>query len=102
MKLKEPGADNNLQCRLAIGLLDSIIAGHLTRKQRIVLIASLNGMPLQEIAARMNISKSAICRLNSDTRIQIKRYLKERSLNLDELKSAFERKEERRDEIPTS
>src|SRR5277367_1250410 len=99
MESKVSSIDKDLQRRLVVGLLNSIIVGQLPPGQRGALIASLQGMPLQEIASRMRASRSAVFRLNTESRMQIKRYLEQRGLNLDELRAVIEGREERREDI---
>jgi len=80
----------NFQRQWALGLIDSLIQSELTLKQRTALLAELNGMPLQEIATRMNVSRGAIYKLTFDARKKLILCLKQKNLSLDELLSAME------------
>ena len=78
------------QRQWAIELVDSLIHGELTLKQRTALLAELNGMPLQEIAARMSLSRGAIYKLTFDARKKLLHCLNERGLSLNDITSAME------------
>lgn len=94
MESKTCSTDRTLQCTVVVGLLDSIIEGILPTNQRVALIASLKGMSLQEIASRMEASRSSVFRLNSESRLQIKKFLEQRNLSLYELRAALDGREE--------
>ena len=79
-----------VQRQWALELVESLIHSELTLKQRTALLAELNGMPLQEIAARMNVSRGAIYKLTFDARKKLILCLKERDLTLNDLISAME------------
>ena len=78
------------QRRWALELVDSLIHGELTLKQRTALLAELHGMPLQEIATRMNVSRGAIYKLTFDARKKLLQCLSERGLSLNDLTTATE------------
>lgn len=78
------------QRQSAIELVDSLIHGELTLKQRTALIAELNGMPLQEIASRMGVSRGAIYKLTFDARQKLLQCLSEKGYSLDDLTTAME------------
>jgi len=78
------------QRKWTIELVDSLIHGELTLKQRTALLAELNGMPLQEIATRMGVSRGAIYKLTFDARKKLLQCLNERGLSLNDLTSAME------------
>ncbi len=71
-------------------LVVSLIHSELTLKQRTALLAELNGMPLQEIASRMGVSRGAIYKLTFDARKKLLQCLHERGLSLNDLTSAME------------
>jgi RNA polymerase sigma-70 factor (ECF subfamily) len=78
------------QRQWALELVDSLIHGELTLKQRTALLAELNGMPLQEIAARMGVSRGAIYKLTFDARKKLLQCLTERGLSLNDFVSVME------------
>jgi RNA polymerase sigma-70 factor, ECF subfamily len=78
------------QRQSTIELVDSLIHGELTLKQRTALIAELNGMPLQEIASRMGVSRGAIYKLTFDARQKLLQCLTAKGYSLDDLTTAME------------
>lgn len=78
------------QRQSTIELVDSLIHGELTLKQRTALIAELNGMPLQEIASRMEVSRGAIYKLTFDARQKLLQCLTAKGYSLDDLTTAME------------
>lgn len=98
-QMQEPTTDNisgrgnpevEAQKQWAVELVDSLIHGELTLKQRTALLAELNGMPLQEIASRMGVSRGAIYKLTFDARKKLLQCLSQRGLSLNDLTSAME------------
>lgn len=91
--LAEPAAktpDVIYQRRWALELIDSLIQSELSLKQRTALLAELNGMPLPEIAVRMNTTRGAIYKLTYDARKKLIQCLENRDLSLAEIVSAME------------
>lgn len=78
------------QRQSTIELVDSLIHGELTLKQRTALLAELNGMPLQEIASRMGVSRGAIYKLTFDARQKLLQCLTAKGYSLDDLTTAME------------
>jgi RNA polymerase sigma-70 factor (ECF subfamily) len=69
----------------ALNLVEKIILEELTEKQRVALLAEINGMPLQEIASRMNISRGAIYKLTFDARKRLLKKLAQHGLSAEDL-----------------
>ena len=55
-----------------LGRLDELIRNELTEKQRTVILAELNGCPLEEIARRLGANKNAVYKLSHDARRSLK------------------------------
>ncbi|MBX9787814.1 MAG: sigma-70 family RNA polymerase sigma factor [Pirellulales bacterium] len=68
-----------------LGLLNSLIRDELTERQRIVLLAELQGMPLEEIARRLGTNRNAIYKLAHDARRSLKAKLKAKGYVADEI-----------------
>jgi len=83
-------AETAYQRRWALELIDSLIQSELSLRQKTALLAELNGMPLPEIALRMNTTRGAIYKLTHDARKKLIQCLEERDLSLAELVSAVE------------
>lgn len=69
----------------AVHLVEQIIMKDLTEKQRLALLAEINGMPLQEIATRMNISRGGIYKLTFDARKRLIKELSRHGLSAEDL-----------------
>ena len=71
--------------------LRRIITEELTEKQRQVLVAvQINGMPLQEVADRMNTNRNALYKLMHDARQQLKKRMMTEGMSPEEMMAAFE------------
>ncbi len=70
-----------------------IIAEELTDKQRQAIVAvAIQGMPLEEVARRMDTNRNALYKLMHDTRLRLKRRLAQEGLSPEEVLAAFENK----------
>jgi len=69
----------------SLHLVEQIIMKDLTQKQRVALLAEINGMPLQEIATRMSISRGGIYKLTFDARKRLVRELAKHGLSAEDL-----------------
>jgi RNA polymerase sigma-70 factor (ECF subfamily) len=78
------------QRKSIIELIENLIETELTDKQRLALRAELAGMPLQEIASRMNVSRGAIYKFTFDARKKLNKCLLDRDLSLQDLILAME------------
>jgi RNA polymerase sigma-70 factor (ECF subfamily) len=78
------------QRQWALGVIDSMIHKELTLKQRTALLAEMNGMPLQEIATRMDTTRGAIYKLTFDARKKLIQCLKKMGLNPSDLIASME------------
>jgi RNA polymerase sigma-70 factor (ECF subfamily) len=87
---KQQSPEFNAQRQWALGLIDSLIYGELTLKQRTALLAEMNGMPLLEIATRMNVSRGAIYKLTFDARKKLIKCLKEKGLKPSDVIASLE------------
>lgn len=73
--------------------LGRIIMEELTEKQRRAMIAvAVKGMPLEEVARRMNTNRNALYKLMHDTRFRLKAKMEEEGISLADILSAFERR----------
>ena len=71
--------------------LRRIITEELTEKQRQVLVAiQINGMPMQEVADRMNTNRNAIYKLMHDARRRLKKRVMIEGISPEDLLAAFE------------
>ncbi len=72
--------------------IDRAIDGVLTERQRTALIAAtIDGVPIEEIAARMNTNRNALYKLIHDARVKLKKHLENEGISMDYVMKAFER-----------
>ncbi len=71
-------------------LLMELIQEELTDLQRRALIAvAIQGMPLEEVARRMNTNRNALYKLLHDARVRLKNRLEQRGVTVEEVMEAF-------------
>lgn len=90
--LADPDASPEQQAiqRAVLETLRRAIANDLTERQRTALTAArVHGMPLDELARRMNTNRNALYKLLHDARKRLQRALIERGLPTDDILSAF-------------
>jgi RNA polymerase sigma-70 factor (ECF subfamily) len=71
--------------------IQGLIDNELTDKQRTAMIAlGVQGMPAEEVARRMGMTRNALYKLMHDARKRLKARLADEGLDLDEVMAAFE------------
>jgi RNA polymerase sigma-70 factor (ECF subfamily) len=70
--------------------VNRIIMEELTEKQRMALMAIMNGFPLEEAARRMGTNRNALYKLLHDARLRLKKRLEKEGLTPQEVLSVFE------------
>jgi RNA polymerase sigma-70 factor (ECF subfamily) len=91
--LSDPSPDPEKRATQAslLELIDQILREDLTDLQRKALLAVLHGgMPLEEVAKRMDTNRNALYKLLHDARKQMRNRLLEKGLSPDEVLAAFE------------
>jgi len=91
--LADPGATPEQQTtqRMLLSTLRRLITRELTDKQRQAMMAIvLQGMPLEEVARRMDTNRNALYKLLHDARKRLKRELLAEGLSPDDVLAAFE------------
>ncbi|MBN1312826.1 MAG: sigma-70 family RNA polymerase sigma factor [Anaerolineae bacterium] len=74
-----------------LNLLDDAIKTALTERQRTALIAhAIDGLPVEEIARRMDTNRNALYKLIHDARLKLKHHLEHQGISLDYLAELFE------------
>lgn len=72
-------------------MIDSMLTNDLTERQRTALLAIMHGgMPLEEVARRMNTNRNALYKLIHDARKQMRGRLLEKGMTPQEILSVFE------------
>ena len=83
--------DRQAMQRLFVETLQRLIATELTDKQRQALVAvRVRGMPLAEVARRMDSNRNAMYKLLHDARQKLKRAMEAEGLTPEEVLAAFE------------
>ncbi len=74
-----------------LGILDHAINHALTERQRIALTSAVfDGVPIDEIAKRMDTNRNALYKLIHDARFKLKHYMEEQGLSMEYLLELFE------------
>lgn len=81
----EPAADVSMANAEAVALVRKLIADELTERQSTALTAVLNGMPLGEVARRMDTNRNALYKLLHDARLKLRKAFEARGLTPDDL-----------------
>jgi RNA polymerase sigma-70 factor (ECF subfamily) len=86
-----PGPSNLSDRNDYLERIQAIIAEDLTEKQRNALVAiTINGVPVDEVARRMNTSRNALYKLLHDARLRLKKRLSEEGISTQEVLNAFQ------------
>jgi RNA polymerase sigma-70 factor (ECF subfamily) len=88
----DPSAETEQQAiqRELLDTLHQVIANELTDRQRKALVAvRIHGMPLAEVARRMDTNRNALYKLLYDAREKLKRRLLAKGLSAEEILAAF-------------
>lgn len=90
----EPQVDANQERSLVrqrvLDRLREVIERDLTDKQRLVLVAELNGTPHLEIAREMGTTRNALYKLSHDARRRVKRHLEASGISAADVLWVFE------------
>lgn len=78
------------QRRRVLANLNELIASKLSEKQRIVLQAGLDGLPIEEIARRTDSNRNAVYKLVHDARQKLKRELENNGYDRSMILSLFQ------------
>ncbi len=79
--------------RTSLSALRQIIEEELTDRQRQALVAVLHGMPLEEVAWRMDTNRNALYKLLHDARQRLKRRMLAQGLSSQDMLNAFDSSE---------
>jgi RNA polymerase sigma-70 factor (ECF subfamily) len=86
-----PGPERSTRQIEMLEKLEQIIEGELTEKQRRAMVAvRIHGMPMEEVARRMGMTRNALYKLLHDARLRLKKHLDEQGLNPEEVIAEFE------------
>jgi RNA polymerase sigma-70 factor (ECF subfamily) len=91
--LKDPSPDPHLTTEQGdlLSRVQRIITEELTEKQRTAIVAALiQGMPLEEVARRMDTNRNALYKLMHDARLRLRDRLKDEGLTPEDVLASFE------------
>ena len=86
----DPAADAVLEQSEAVTLVRRLVATELTERQRTALQAVMGGMPMDEVARRLDTNRNALYKLLHDGRLRLKRAFEERGLSAGDLLDSSE------------
>ena len=81
----EPALDDALATREAVALTRRLIAEELTERQRTALDAVMMGVPLEDLAERMETNRNALYKLLHDARVRLRKAFEARGLSANDL-----------------
>ena len=81
----EPAADEALEQAETVALVRQLIDTELTDRQRTALRAALAGMPMDELARRLDTNRNALYKLLHDARLRLRRAFEDRGIGPDDL-----------------
>lgn len=85
------GPDIHAEQSDALHRIRRIILEELTEKQRKALVATqINGVPIEEVATRMDMKRNALYKLLHDARKRLKKRMAKEGLTADDVFAAFE------------
>jgi RNA polymerase sigma factor (sigma-70 family) len=84
----QPSVDSEERSRI-LELLQRLINETLSEKQRIVIQATLKGLPIEEIAVRMNSNRNAIYKLVHDARVKLREGFESNGVTAEEIMASI-------------
>jgi RNA polymerase sigma-70 factor, ECF subfamily len=91
MEVPSPGPEAASEAAGILAYVQQIMAEELTKKQHQALFAAaVQGMPLEEVARRMDTNRNALYKLLHDARLRLKQRLKRDGMSTEEILSVFE------------
>lgn len=89
---ESPSAEDLLESKEMMKMLHNMMEGTLTEKQRTALMAvAVHGMPLEEVAERMDTNRNALYKLLHDARVKLKMSFERQGLSPSDVLASFER-----------
>lgn len=86
-----PDPDKRATQESFLKMIDQILSEDLTERQRTALLAIMHGgMPLEEVARRMDTNRNALYKLLHDARKQMRNRLQENGVSTEEILAVFE------------
>ena len=87
-----PSPENIVEQSDLIDQVKRVISENLTEKQSKALVAiAIHGMPIEEVAIRLNTSRNALYKLLHDARVRLKKELAQEGISPEDLLALFDR-----------
>jgi RNA polymerase sigma-70 factor (ECF subfamily) len=84
--------EGTFEKREMMSMIQKVMSEQLTEKQRTALMAvAIHGMPLEEVARRMNTERNALYKLLHDARLKLKHHMQKQGIAPEELFAIFEK-----------
>lgn len=82
-------SESGLERQRILTTLASVIQESLTEKQRIAIQATLDGVPVEEVAASMGSNRNAVYKLEHDARMKLRKALESHGINADDVRQVI-------------
>ncbi|KAF0111792.1 MAG: hypothetical protein FD147_594 [Chloroflexi bacterium] len=84
--------ESSFEKREMMSIIQKVMLEELTEKQRTALMAvAIHGMPLEEVARRMDTERNALYKLLHDARLKLKHHMEKQGIAPEELFAVFEK-----------
>ncbi len=84
--------EGSFEKREMMSMIQKVMSEQLTEKQRTALMAvAIHGMPLEEVASRMDTERNALYKLLHDARLKLKHHMQKQGVSPEELFAVFEK-----------
>ncbi len=84
--------EGSFEKREMMSMIQKVMSEQLTEKQRTALMAvAIHGMPLEEVARRMDTERNALYKLLHDARLKLKHHMQKQGVTQEELFAVFEK-----------
>jgi RNA polymerase sigma-70 factor (ECF subfamily) len=91
MAVPDPGPEVTTEQSELVEQVKKIIANELTEKQRNAIVAiRIHGMPVEEVARRMGMTRNALYKLIHDARLRLLQRMEEKGLSPEDILASFE------------
>ena len=87
----QPSPEDQMDRKDMMRRVNRIIMEELTEKQRMAMMATMEGFPLEEAAQRLGMNRNSLYKLMHDARLRLKKRLEKEGLTPQQVLSVFER-----------
>ena len=87
---RQPSPEDQMDRKDMMRRVNRIIMEELTEKQRMAMMATMEGFPLEEAAQRLGMNRNSLYKLMHDARLRLKKRLEKEGLTPQQVLSVFE------------